>query len=324
MPLTPDQLTAALDRFGVKYVEYPGWRTRGLSRAAQRGYDPRGITIHITAGGLGSRSVSKYIDDILLYDPSVPDKCNAATAPDGTLYLIAAGRANHHLYYSAAGLSALSSGKMSLNGSVAMRGSQQNFNTYSYGIENISAGPPNAAQRETSLRWAAAICYAHGWSGQEVVGHGELASDRGFSDPGIDMGAFRRDVMALVAEVRANGSLSDGSSPSDPGAIPAPSIHQEDDDMKMIQTTDGAANLVTPKGLFHVTDATAADALTRVLTAGAYGKGDAVHTLESQLADAVIRQADAVLSAADDALIVNLANQIQALTEQVQALPRAV
>lgn len=322
-PLTPDQILAAMRRAGLDPVEYPGWRTRGQSRAASKGFAPRAITIHHTAGNLGSRSAASYINDILVSDPSVPDKCSAAIAPDGSVWLVTAGRANHHLYYSEQGLAAINAGTLPTSGSVAWNGSLQNFNAYSYGVECIAAGVPNSAQRAAAVKWAAALCWAHGWTGGEVVGHGEIASDRDHSDPGFNMGQFRADVMALVQRMRSTVTAESLPAPevvtNEPPAIPATIIDTEDT-MRTIQTTSGACMLVTPLGAFHITDPVAASSVARVLTAGRYGSGDAVHDLELQLADAVIRQAEATLTVADDEILAKLDREVEGLRDQVAAL----
>lgn len=196
-PLTADQQLAAVKAAGIsKIVENSGWRSRGIWRIS-KGWKPKGIIIHQTAGNLGSRSVQQYADDILNGDPSCPDKCNAFVAPDGTLWMNAAGRANHCLQYSNQALNAMINETFPLTGTVAWRGSLQNMNEHTYGLEMIATAP-NAAQVETAARWAAALCRAHGWTAGCIAGHGEVASDRDYSDPGIDMGAFRRRVAAIL------------------------------------------------------------------------------------------------------------------------------
>jgi N-acetyl-anhydromuramyl-L-alanine amidase AmpD len=80
---------------------------------------------------------------------------------------------------------------------VAWRGSKQNMNYYCYGVEMIATAP-NAAQVETAARWAASLCRAHGWTAGCIAGHGEVASDRDYSDPGIDMGALRTRVATIL------------------------------------------------------------------------------------------------------------------------------
>ena len=222
-PITPDQLIKALKRMGQPYREYQGWRERGIWRTKRDGFEPRGITIHHTAGGLGKRSVEQYIADIIDGDPSVPDKAHAVIAPDGALWLNAAGRANHCVYYSQRAMDAILAGDLPTTGSVAWRGSLQNMNRHAYGVECIATGVPNAAQRATAVKWAAALALHHGWSGGETFGHGEVAQDRDWSDPGWDMGTFRRDVKALVKQVKESQAVGEKPKPA-PSPAPKPAV----------------------------------------------------------------------------------------------------
>lgn len=251
-PLTAQQQLNAIRAEGCRVAEYTGWRDRGMSRAASKGWAPQGVVIHHTAGGLGARTAQQYIRDILVSDRAVPDKCNVAIAPDGTVWMVAAGRANHMLYYSQRARDMAVAGTWPTSGSTNARGSLQNGNSWTYGVECIAAGVPNAAQRDAAVRWAAALCRAHGWSGGEVFGHGEAAYDRGFSDPGWDMGAFRRDVMARL---KATNPATTRSVPQ-----PAPQPAQEDPvpEHRETRTTlthrgegwqlpDGKATVATPR-----------------------------------------------------------------------------
>lgn len=198
-PLSADEQLKAYKASGIKNIhENGGWRTRGIWRISAKGWSPVGIIIHQTAGNLGSRTVQQYMDDIINDDPACPDKCNVAVAPDGTLWVNAAGRANHCLQYSSKALNAIKTGSMPLDRKYAdYRGSAQNMNFYTYGVEMIATNPTEA-QIDTAARWAAALCRAHGWSAGHVAGHGEVADDRDYSDPGIDMGKFRTRVDALL------------------------------------------------------------------------------------------------------------------------------
>lgn len=211
-PLTYDQIINAFKWAGINYKEYPGSRDRcrchngphSAGGATSRPFSPEGTLVHITAGNLGSRTVEKYILDIINSDPNIPFKAQFIVAPDGTVWINGVGRANHDGSMSAAALEALKNATWSLTGYDDKRGSGLTGNTYAYGIENINAGPPNAAQRDSSVRIVAAIAKAMGRSGRNTAGHGEVASDRAYADPGMDMGAFRRDVMAFVSKGATN------------------------------------------------------------------------------------------------------------------------
>lgn len=203
VPLTADQQLAAVKRFaepaGIKVFEYPGWKTRGIWRSKRDGFDVRGCTIHQTAGNLGRRTVEEYIRDIIVSEgTAVPDKSQVVIAPNGDIWMVGAGRMNHCLYYSDAALSAVTNASFSLSGNQNLRGSKTSFNRYVYGVECIGVGVLPEVQRKSAIVWAAAMSDAHKWTGQETHGHGEVAFDRGFADPGWNMGQFRKDVMSLV------------------------------------------------------------------------------------------------------------------------------
>ena len=196
-PKTLDAIEAQMRKFGLTDIKkWPN--AKNIDRPGD--FDPIGVTIHITAGGLGKRSEETYIDDILMKDPSVPVKCNAAGAPDGTLWLTAQGNSNHCLYYSQSGKKRTEQGKWPMSGSFANRGSSQGWSRYTYGIEMVAASGDKVTSKQyrAAVIWAAAICKLHNWTAGRVHGHGEIASNRGFSDPGINMGKFRKDVEAVL------------------------------------------------------------------------------------------------------------------------------
>jgi len=206
-PMTPDQLLKALRNEGLTVREYAGWRDRcrchNGSHAAGgptvRSWGPiHGTMVHITAGGLGTRSVESYIRDIINGDPNTPTKCQFIVAPNGEVWINSAGRCNHAGTVSSASVSALANGTLSLAGSQNLRGHDVDGNTSMYGIENIAAVSMTAAQRESSVRICAAVSRAYGWDGRDAIGHGEASDQRGFGDPNLDMGRFRADVMSRI------------------------------------------------------------------------------------------------------------------------------
>lgn len=74
-----------------------------------------------------------------------------------------------------------------------------NARYYGIEIENLGNGkdPYPVAQYDAAVRWAAAICRAHGWSAQSVIGHKE--GTRRKIDPSFDMDVFRDAVAARLA-----------------------------------------------------------------------------------------------------------------------------
>ncbi len=206
-PMDYDTLKKVLVAEGLTVREYSGSRDRcrchsgshAAGGAKIRPWGPiNGVMVHITAGNLGARTVQQYIRDIIDGDPNLPDKVQLVTAPDGVVWINSAGRSNHAGSISATAANHSVAGNWSLAAYQDARGHGVDGNTRYYGIENIAASQMTSAQRDASVRICAAICRHYGWTGQEVCGHGEASDSRSYSDPGLNMGTFRRDVMARV------------------------------------------------------------------------------------------------------------------------------
>ena len=214
---TPSQLLAAAKATGFPVVEMSGWRGRCRCHSGSHeravGYTGRrfgpwhGITIHQTAGPrlTGQRAV-EYVRNILIGgNGHVPGPLSQyGIGGDGTIYMIAAGRSNHIGRISQAGLTAMRSALFSLSGNHNLRGSGVDGNVHTIGFELLMNGSTlrdtaTDPQRTSAVRLAAELSRIAGWSGRETHGHGEVSIDRSFTDPGYDMGRFRRDVMARVS-----------------------------------------------------------------------------------------------------------------------------
>lgn len=197
-PMNADQLIAALRKWGVKYKEYPGWRTRTRPGGI---IEARGIVKHHTGGGSAS-------DDYLYFlfvrgrpEDGIPGPlCNVATAPDGTLHLGAIGRANHAGSGSQATMNHVVA--EDYNGyadELAPGPDSVNGNAYYYGDEIIYSGltPPTDAAYRTSVLHAAAVCDFHGWSALSVIAHREHTRRK--ADPGkVPMTKFRTDLATVL------------------------------------------------------------------------------------------------------------------------------
>src|SRR5688572_18773747 len=92
----PDNLPALLRDAGLTVVEVDGWRTRGVDGP----FNPVGVLNHHTgANGLGwaAAKIQSYLR--FLFNIGRPDLtaplCQICLWPDGTVYIGAAGRANH-------------------------------------------------------------------------------------------------------------------------------------------------------------------------------------------------------------------------------------
>lgn len=212
-PLTPTEILAALKGAGLDIYQMPGWRDRcrchtgpheqGVGRR-DVGWGPtRGVMWHHTAGPmLAGQAAIDYTRNILIAGngSTVGPLCLAGIDADGRILLVGAGRANHAGGISQAALDALRDGTLGTAGNRNLRGSGVDGNTYTVGWEILAPHAPNAAQRAAGIKATAAILSALGLRGTAVIGHGEASDQRGWSDPGLDMGTVRRDVTALLAD----------------------------------------------------------------------------------------------------------------------------
>jgi hypothetical protein len=197
-PLTRSQILAALNKWGVKYVEYPGWDTRtrpgGLT-------DVAGTVNHHTGGGSASDSYLKFLFVEGRPSEGIPGPlCNVATDATGVVHLGAIGRANHAGSGSATTLAHVRAEDYAGYKSELKPGPDgTNGNPLFYGNEWIYSGatPPTAAQYHGALLWNAAILDAHGWTALSAIAHREWTLRK--NDPfGVLMHKFRLDLAALL------------------------------------------------------------------------------------------------------------------------------
>lgn len=160
---------------GLKVVEQPGWKTRG-----SKDFDPQAVIAHHTV-----------IDDDLAAVRVVRDGRPDLEGPlsqfvlgkDGTVYVIAAGKANHAGEGIWKGISG---------------------NTHFLGIEGVNKGdgtPWPVVQLDAYKRLVAALLKHMKKSAEYVAGHKEYATPKGRKiDPrGIDMLLFRSDVAKILS-----------------------------------------------------------------------------------------------------------------------------
>lgn len=170
----------AHDRFGVRVLESPGWTTRGRSSLLVPGF----FIAHHTAAQVD-------VTNLLIHGrPDLAGPlCNFELRRDGTLVLIASGRANH------AGVASVSSSE-------------------SYGMEVTGPIPITARgtgafpQYRQYCQVTAAVRLYHGWPGTRIRGHKEIAQPDGRKpDPAFgsvapapyrDMDRFRTHVAGYV------------------------------------------------------------------------------------------------------------------------------
>ena len=194
-------LADAARKSGLPVVEVSGWKSRGRSGS----FAPRGVLIHHTATAANVRD-DKVVDLLVKGRSDLPGPlCQLGLGRDGTVYVIAAGRANH------AGRSNARQGVPAGDG-----------NSLWLGIEAFNSGNEgwSDAQLSAYFRLCAALCDHYGWPRDRVAAHGET-SVTGKWDPGvggrlIDMSAFRRGAAAATS----GGTMSDIASARIMGALP--------------------------------------------------------------------------------------------------------
>lgn len=126
-------IASKLRAAGLNVVEVAGWQTRGSAS-----FNPRGFVRHHTAGPAAGNAPSL---NICIYGRSgLPGPlCNVFQARDNTIYVVAAGRANHA-------------------GAGSWRGLSGNSSVYGIEVENTGTG--SEPWREDQLETTARVCAA--------------------------------------------------------------------------------------------------------------------------------------------------------------------
>lgn len=177
----PVSLPGTLRAAGLTVRTSPGWEKRGRPGA----FNPVGVLCHHTA--THKTSSDQAVINLLVEGRSdLPGPlCQIGLARDGTVWLIAAGRANH-------------AGRAKASGTVA----GGDGNALYIGIEAFNDGrgePWPKAQYDAYVTLCAVLCREiTGNSAQTVRGHKET-SVTGKVDPTFDMDAFRDRVAAELA-----------------------------------------------------------------------------------------------------------------------------
>lgn len=191
-PLTADRLLAALKAEGVRVAERSGWRTHNRNHVGTWG-PVNGLVIHHTAG------VSS-LDLCWTGMTGLPGPlCHTHLAKTGIATMVGHGRANHAGGFTQNAHDAVvkeSSTHPRPSGAESVDG---NRHYYGIEIENLGNGrdPYPTEQYDAAVRWAAAICRAHGWTSHSIIGHKEGTTRK--IDPSFDMDTFRDAVEARLA-----------------------------------------------------------------------------------------------------------------------------
>ena len=192
-PLTADRLVQALKAEGVTVREKSGWRNHNRNSASRRWGPVNGITIHHTAGR----------DSLALCWSGTADLpgplCHTHLAKDGIATMVGHGRANHAGTFAQNAYDAVVKESPVHPRPDASEPVDGNQHFYGIEIENLGDGkdPYPEVQYQAAVRWAAAICRAHGWSADSIIGHRE--GTRRKIDPSFPMAIFRDAVAARLA-----------------------------------------------------------------------------------------------------------------------------
>lgn len=205
-PLSAQQLYDALEREGVVPREFRSWRTHGRDSATGKTFGPvHGVVIHHTAG-------SDSLDLVYGGTSSLPGPlCHTHLSKTGVATMISAGRANHAGTFARNAHDAVLAESGIHPWPDAAEPVDGNDHYYGIEIENLGNGTDVYpwVQYAVAVKWATAICRAHGWSEHSVIGHKE--GTRRKIDPkgpvagpdskqfNFSMATFRGDVRAALA-----------------------------------------------------------------------------------------------------------------------------
>lgn len=206
-PMTAAQVVAQLKKWGLRYVEIPGWATH--NREGHGAWGPiNGFIWHHTGADISNASAKSYAGSTLYNGlPDLPGPlCQFSIGVDGTVYLVGWGRANHAGGGDPATLQHVIdedyTGQL-----YPTKGNSNGVdgNAHFYGVEIQYSGghEMSAAQYTAARRLSAAILDFHDWTERSVIAHGEWSSDKW--DPGyapgkiMAMPGVRADVKATLA-----------------------------------------------------------------------------------------------------------------------------
>lgn len=184
-------LATAVRASGLRVVEISGWQTRG--RPSSTGsFNPKGVLCHHTGSSEDGRKYADWLAKVGRSDLPAP-LCHLSLDREGTVYVIAAGRANHAGKAKASGPMPAGDGNALYVGIEA-----QNTGSEGWGHKGTDAHGKTITQREAYERLCAALCRHYGWPASHVRAHRET-SVTGKWDPGrMDMNEHRAAVAGWI------------------------------------------------------------------------------------------------------------------------------
>lgn len=205
-PMTASQIVAQLKKWGITYKEVKSWETHNRNAKGAWG-GMNGFIWHHTGADVSQANAASYAGSTLYNGLStLPGPlCHFGLAPDGTVYLVGWGRANH----AGGGDPVVLNHVINEDYSGNLKPTKGNAdgtdgNAHFYGVEIMYSGSHKMsdAQYKAGLKLSAAILDFHGWTEKSVIGHGEWSNDKW--DPGyasgkiMDMSSVRKDVLATL------------------------------------------------------------------------------------------------------------------------------
>ncbi|WP_405747869.1 N-acetylmuramoyl-L-alanine amidase [Streptomyces canus] len=203
-PMTAVQVVGQLKKWGIRYVEIPGWATHNRNRKGAWG-PVNGFVWHHT--GADVTNAKTYAASTLYKGLArLPGPlCHFSIGKDGLVYLVGWGRANH----AGGGDPNVLQHVISEDYTGQLKPTRGNSNgvdgnAHFYGVEIQYSGSHQMAdaQYAAARRLSAAILDFHGWTERSVIAHGEWSSDKW--DPGyapgkiMAMPGVRADVKATL------------------------------------------------------------------------------------------------------------------------------
>lgn len=179
---------------GLRVVETPGWKTRTATGTQPR---PVGVLEHHTATPTSYQRPAPTVQLCIDGRPDLDGPlCHVVIGYDGTVHLIAAGRANH-------------AGKAKASGPNPAGDGNTLYVGFEWDYQGMNQGP-SPEQYNAAMRGTAAVLLWLDRPAEAARGHKET-SVTGKIDPGrVDMNAFRADVAWVMAG---------GKSAATPGGI---------------------------------------------------------------------------------------------------------
>ena len=236
-PMTADQALTQLKKWGIKYVEIPGWKTH--NRNSKGPWGPvNGFIWHHTGATVAASNAKSYAASTLYNGlATLPGPlCQFSIGADGIVYLVGWGRANH----AGGGDPAVLQHVINEDYTGQLKPTRGNSNgtdgnAHFYGVEiQYSGSKPMAdVQYKAALKLSAAILDFHGWTEKSVIGHGEWSNDK------WDPGYASNKIMAMPT-VRADVKTTRAAGPG--GAVqPSPSKPPAKEDTGMPTAAEIAA-----------------------------------------------------------------------------------